>query len=112
MDYTLVQVVLQLAAAAGMAQFAQGLGLNLTDALAGDVELFAHLFQRAAAAIVQAEAQLQHFALALGQAVQHILHLLLEQLVAGGVGGSQRGMIFNEVAQVAVVLFANRAFPG
>src|SRR5713226_1934570 len=106
----LVQVILQLAAAAGMAQFAQGLGLNLTDALAGDVELFAHFLQRAAAAIVQAEAQLQHFALALGQAIQHIFHLLLEKLVAGGVGGSQRGMIFDEVAQVAVVLFANGRF--
>ena len=39
----LVQEVLELLAAAGVAELAQGLGLDLADALTGDVELLAHL---------------------------------------------------------------------
>src|SRR5579875_179251 len=103
----LVQVILQLAAAAWMAQLAQSFGLDLANALAGDVELFAHLFQRAAAPIIQAEAQLQHFALALGQAIQHILNLLLEQLMARCLGRCQGGVVFNEVTQVAILFLTN-----
>src|SRR5579884_1048507 len=106
--YRLVQVVLQLAAAAWMAQLAQSFGLDLADALAGDVELLAHLFQRAAAPIVQAEAQLQHFALALGQAIQHILNLLFEQLMARGFRRGQSCVVLDEVAEMTVFFLANR----
>ena len=42
-----VQKVLQLLRPAGVAELAQGLGFDLADALAGDVELLAHLFQGA-----------------------------------------------------------------
>src|SRR5215472_14031924 len=76
----LIQVILQLAAAAGVTQLAQSLGFDLTNTLAGHMELFADFFQRAATAIVQAEAQLEHFAFAVGQALKHIFHLLFEQL--------------------------------
>src|SRR5579883_1638207 len=72
------------------------------------MKLFTDFLQSAAAAIVEAKAELEHFALAIRQAVQNILHLLLEQLVARRLGWSQRGMIFQEVTQVAIVLFANR----
>src|SRR5579884_4200107 len=91
-----------------MAQLAQSFGLDLANALAGDVELLAHLFQRATAPIVQAEAQLQHFALALGQAVQHVLNLLLEQLMARGLGRGQSCVVLDEVAEMAVFFLANR----
>ena len=37
-----------------MAQLPQGLGLDLADALTGDVELLAYLLQRAGAAILDA----------------------------------------------------------
>ena len=47
-----------------MAQLAQRLRLDLADALAGDAELAADLLERAAAAVFEAEAQLQHLALA------------------------------------------------
>ena len=41
----LAQIIAQVAAAGGMAQFAQGLGFDLADALAGDLEILADLFQ-------------------------------------------------------------------
>src|SRR2546421_11459833 len=91
-----------------MAQIAQRFGIDLKNALASDMELLADFFQRAAAAIVEAEAQLQNLALTLGQAIQHVFHLLLEQLMAGGIGGSPRGMIFDEITQVGGVFLANR----
>ena len=42
-----------------MAELPQGLGLDLADALTGDVELLAHLLQRAGASVLNAEAQLE-----------------------------------------------------
>ena len=42
-----------------MAELAQGLGFNLTDAFAGNVEYLADLFQGALVAVIQAEAQAQ-----------------------------------------------------
>ena len=54
----LFDVVAEAGGAGGVAELAQGLGFNLADALAGDIEFFADLFKRAAAAVAQAEAQL------------------------------------------------------
>ena len=50
-----------------MTELPQGLGFDLTDPLTGDVELFAHLFQRAGTAVLDAEAQLQDLFLSGGQ---------------------------------------------
>ena len=58
----------QLADAGGVAHFAQGLGFDLTDAFASDAELPADFLERAWRAVAQAEAQVQHFLLAVGQA--------------------------------------------
>src|SRR5579863_5337469 len=85
-----------------MAQLAQGLCLDLANALASDVELLAYLFESATATIIKAEAQLQDFALALGQAVQHILHLLFEQLMAGGFRRCQSGVVFDEITKMTI----------
>src|SRR5258708_27639679 len=72
-----------------MAQLTQSFGLDLTNTFACNMELFADFFQRAAAAVVQAEAQLEHLALALSQAFKHIFHLLFQQLVAGSISRSK-----------------------
>src|SRR6266849_88296 len=106
--YPLIQVILQLAAAAGMAQLTQSFGLDLTNTFACNMELFADFFQRAATAVVQAEAQLEYLALALSQAFKHIFHLLFQQLVAGSISRSKCRVIFNEVTQVAIIFFAYR----
>src|SRR6266702_6202508 len=105
----LIQVILQLTAAAGMAQLTQSLGLNLANALTSDVKLFANLFQSAAATIIEAKAQLQNLALTLGQTIEHILHLLFEELIAGCIGGSQCSMVLDKVTQVAIVFLTNRS---
>ena len=47
-----------------VAQLAQSLGLDLADALAGDLELLSDLFESASRAVNQAKALLQHLALA------------------------------------------------
>ena len=75
-----VQKVLQLFGAAGVAELAQGLGFDLADALTGDVEFLAHLFQGAGAAVLDAEAQLEHLFLPGGQGGQD-LHQPLQYLV-------------------------------
>ena len=74
--FVLIQEIPQLLGAAGVAQLAQGLGLDLADTLTGDVELLADLLQGAGAAVHDAEAQLQH-----------LLQLLAQQGEAGGLGG-------------------------
>src|SRR4051794_36558950 len=73
----LFQIVSQLLGAAGVAQLAERLRLDLADALAGDPELPPDLLQRALAAVVQAEAELEHATLTAGERVQHVLDLLL-----------------------------------
>src|SRR5438034_722859 len=78
---SLLQVVLELAAPRRVTQLAQRLRLDLPDALACDVELAPHLFERPGAPVFETETQLQHAALAAGEPFEDRLDLLLEELV-------------------------------
>src|SRR5688572_12706172 len=60
-------------------QAAQGGVLDLADALAGHAEGAAHLLERARRLPVQAEAHLDHAALALRQGVERVLDVLAAQ---------------------------------
>ena len=51
-----------------MVETINSLGLNLSDALPGDIELLPHLLQGAGAAILNAEAQLEYLLLPGGEA--------------------------------------------
>ena len=93
-----------------MAELPQGLGLDLTDALPGDVELLAHFLQGAGAAVLNAEAQLEHLLLPGRQSAQHIHKLLLEQGEAGGLGGLGGVLVGDEVAQMGVLLLPDGSF--
>ena len=93
-----------------MAQFAQCLCLDLANALAGDVEFFSDFFQRAAAAVLNAETQLEHFFLTGGQGAQHIHQLLLEQCERGGFAGFAGVFVGDEVAQMGVFFFTDGGF--
>ena len=90
-----------------MAQLAQGLGLDLADAFAGDIELLAHFLQRAGAAVLDTEAQLQHLFLPGRQRAEHIHQLLLEQGEAGSLGGLGGAFVGDEVAQMGVLLLTD-----
>ncbi len=95
-----------------MLQLAQRLGFDLADALARDVELLAHFFQRVVGAHLDAEAHAQHLGFARGQAVEDVL----DHVAQAGLHGrfDRRGVVavLDEVAQVAVVVVANRRFHG
>ena len=90
-----------------MAELAQGLGLNLTDALARDVELLAHFLEGAGAAIDDAEAQLENLLLAGGKGVQHLFKLLAQKGEGSGLRGLGRVLVGDEVAEVGVLLLAD-----
>ena len=57
-------------AAAGMAQFAEGLGFDLANALASDGEVLANFFERVLATILQPEPHLDYFFLARAESFQ------------------------------------------
>ena len=95
-----------------MTELTQGLGLDLTDALSGDIKLLAHFLQSAGASVLNAKAQLQDLFLPGGEGTQHIHQLLLQQGEAGGLGGLGRALIRDEVAQVGVLLLADGGLQG
>src|SRR5512143_3116701 len=99
---------LELAAAAGVLELAQGLGLDLADALARHLELLADLLERVLVAVAQAEAHLEDPALALRERLEGLLDLLLEVDVDDRVGRRGDELVLDEVAEVAVLLLADR----
>ena len=108
----LVQKVAQLLASGRMAQLAQGLGLDLADAFARDVELLADLLKRVRLAVGQTEAHPQHLLLARGQRGQDLLKLLAQQRVGRFLRRLRGLVVLNEVAQMAVLLLTDRRFEG
>ena len=63
----------ELAGADRVLQLADGFGLDLADALAGDLEDAADFFERVGVAVADAVAQLDDLALAVGQRLEHLL---------------------------------------
>src|SRR5438046_7758111 len=62
-----------------MPHFAQGLCFNLTDPLAGNLELPPYLLQRSAVAIDQPKSLLEHLPLPIGERLQHVLDFFLQR---------------------------------
>src|SRR5437899_5805421 len=62
-----------------------GPGLDLADALTGELERLAHLFERAGLAAVETEAQAQDLALAVGERLEETVDLLRQQRLGGGI---------------------------
>src|SRR5437660_2780457 len=104
----LLEVVLELAAPRGVPQLAQRLRLDLTDALAGHVELATDLLERPGAAVLETEPQLQHAPLAAGESFEDGLDLLLEELVTRRVGGREGLVVRDEVPEVRILFLADR----
>src|SRR6185295_15674143 len=98
LDPAALEEGLELAAAARVAQLAQRLRLDLPDALAGDREVLAHLFEGVLAAVAQAEAHLDDLLLAGSQGLEERFRLLLEIDVDDGFRRRDHVAVFDEVA--------------
>src|SRR5579859_1506788 len=95
----LLQVVPQLLGARGMAQLAQGLDLDLADALAGHAKAFADLLQGALVAVDEPKAELEHTPLARDKGIEGSLDRKLEHGDRGGVRGGCGLLVLDEIAE-------------
>src|SRR5208282_1585670 len=100
---------LELPATDGMLKFSDSLGLDLADPFPGHLEDPAHLLESVGVAVTQTVAELDDFALAVGQRLEDLVDLLLEHLLGGRVDRALRGFILDEVAEVAVLALADGA---
>ena len=82
--------------------------LDLPDPLARHVERPAHLLQRVRALAGEAEAHLDHLALALGQRGQRAAQVLPAQVLGGLLERRLGGLVLDEVTELGVVLLADR----
>src|SRR6266478_8697355 len=95
-----------------MTELAEGLGLDLADALAGHREVLPHLLEGVLAAVGEAEAEAQDLLLARSQGVEHLIRLLAQAQADHALHGRADLLVLDEVAQVAVFLLADRRLEG
>src|SRR5207245_8608632 len=69
---------LELLAAGGVAELAQGLGLDLADALASDLEVLADLLERVIALLADPEPHAKHLLLARRERLQDLARLVAQ----------------------------------
>src|SRR6266436_3392001 len=93
-----------------MLQLPQRLGLNLTDALAGHRELLADFLQGVVGVHADAEAHAQDAFLARGERGQHSGRGLAQVRLDRGVDRQHRVLVLNEIAEVRILLVADRGF--
>src|SRR6476660_7265255 len=85
----------ELPGARRMAQLAERLRLDLADALAGDRETLADLFERVLAAVADTEPHLDHLLLTRGERLQHRVGLFLQVQIDDRVRGGHDLPIFD-----------------
>jgi hypothetical protein len=91
----------------GVAELAEGAGFDLADALAGEAEALADLFEGVDVTVSEAEAHLENEALAAVEGTgEGELGLLTEDVVLGGFFGRALGDVHDEIADAAVVAVA------
>src|SRR6059036_68068 len=89
-------------------ELAQRLGLYLPDPLAGDREVLPDFFQRVLATVGEAEPEPQHLLLERREGVEDLVRLLPEREADDRLDGRDDLLVLDEVAQVAVLLLADR----
>src|SRR5712692_1652234 len=89
-------------AAAGMAQFAQRLGLNLPDALARHREILADLFERMIRVLPNPEPLAQDPLFAGGQGFERVVDLSLKVIPNRRLERRDRLLVLYKIAEVAV----------
>src|SRR5215469_9193417 len=100
------------AGARRVAQFAQRLGLNLTNAFTGYGEHLANFFEGPLIAVLKPETHAEDAFLARAERLQHRGHLLLEAQVHGCLRWRDYGLVFDEIAQMSVFLFTDGSLEG
>src|ERR671922_2352951 len=96
----------------GMAQFAQRLSFNLTDALASDVKSLAYFFESVRITVLKTKTHADNALFARIQMAQHGGDIFLETEVNGRVRGRGHGFIFNKITEMGVFLFADGGLEG
>jgi hypothetical protein len=103
-----LQEALQLANPCRVTHLAQGLRLNLANALPGDPELPAHFFERPAIPIHQTKALLQDLPLAFRQRLQDILDFLLQQHDCRHIAWIFGAFVLDEIAEIGLFALSHR----
>src|SRR5258706_10272923 len=93
-----------------MAQAAQRFALDLANAFARQPEFLTDLFKRVLAAILQTEAQAQNAGFAGRQRAQYFFDFFVQQVLIGALGRRGGRVVFDEVAEFAVLFLAHRMF--
>src|SRR5690606_5808513 len=94
-----VQKASQFSGTAWEFELAQGFGLDLADALAGDVELLADLFQRMVGVHADAKTHTQDSLFPRGERGQHAGRGLAQVRVDGGIERQDRVFVLDEIAE-------------
>src|SRR5260370_1446665 len=97
-----------MANACRVTQLAQRFGLDLANALAGDVVHLADFFESALVTIHQSETHFENAPLAFSEARQHVAQLFLEQAIAGYIRRIFRRLVLDEIANADVAIITNR----
>ena len=100
----------QLFASTRMPQFAQRLGFDLPDALAGHFEVLSDFLERMIGGLADAESFAQHFFFPRRQRLQCAVDLALQVVADGRFQRRDRLLVLDEVAQMAVFFLADRSF--
>src|SRR5215471_14793182 len=95
-----------------MLEFAQRLGLDLTDALPRDRELFPDLLQRVVLVHAYAVAHAQHAFFAWRDGSKHTRGGLAQVRLNHGVDGENRVLILDEIAETRILLVADGRLQG
>src|SRR5215467_11129233 len=93
-----------------MPELAQRLGLDLADALARDRELVADLFQRVVLVHADAEAHAEYTLLPRRERGERARGGLAQVRLNGGVDRQDRVLVLDEIAEVGILLVADRSF--
>src|ERR1700757_1167613 len=90
-----------------MTQFAQRLGFDLANAFPGDGERSTHLLQGMLRAILNTKPHAYDFLFPRTERTQHVSGLLLHVRIHNRLGGRNSSVVFDEIAEVGVSLFAD-----
>src|SRR5213593_3167523 len=107
---SVVQEAAQLPRPARMLELAKRLGLDLADALARHRELLADLFQRVVGVHADAEAHAKNALLARCDGSEHAGGGLAQIGLNRGVDRQDRVLVLDEVAEMRILLVADRGF--